>query len=70
MWKVVMQYPSGEEEEQDEEFETEAEAEAFGSDMCSCYSLGGEILHAHNPGDYPDEGDEADFYVYEVFEDD
>lgn len=67
MFKVIMKYPDGTEEEEDEVFETEAEATDHGLDMVGCYSLGGEILHEHNPGDYPlKEDDEADFEVIEV----
>ena len=65
MYKVVMKYPDGTEEELDDIFETESEAESHGLYMCSCYTLGGEILHDHNPGDYPLKDDEADFEVIE-----
>lgn len=63
-----MHYPDGTSEEEDEIFETEAEAEAYGADQCNNYSVGGEVLHMSNPGDYPLNDDEADFEVIEVDE--
>jgi len=66
MYRAVIQYPDGTEEESDDVFETEAEAENNGMYLCSCYSFGGEVLHGHNPGDYPPNDDKADYYVIEV----
>lgn len=67
MYKVVMNYPSGTSEEDDEVFESESEASEYGSYLCSCYVLGGEILHMSNPGDYPlKNDDDVDFEVIEV----
>ena len=62
-----MHYPDGTTEEDEETFETEEEAESYGLQCVSEYALGGEILHLHNPGDYPlKEDDDADFDVIEV----
>ncbi|WP_207306448.1 hypothetical protein [Arthrobacter sp. S41] len=66
MFKVVMRYPDGSSEEQDEIFETEQEAENYGLEQCSNYSLGGEVLHMSNPGDYPLEDEDADFEIVEI----
>jgi hypothetical protein len=66
MWKVVMTYSDGEEDEQEEIFDTEEEANEFGLYMCSCNSVGKEVLHMSNPGDYPLDDIEADFYLIEV----
>lgn len=67
VFKVVMQYPDGEEED-DEVFETEAEANEYGLTQISNYHTGAEVLHMSNPGDYPSDGedDEIDFDVIEV----
>ncbi|TAP28839.1 hypothetical protein EYR88_00635 [Arthrobacter sp. S41] len=61
-----MRYPDGSSEEQDEIFETEQEAENYGLEQCSNYSLGGEVLHMSNPGDYPLEDEDADFEIVEI----
>jgi hypothetical protein len=64
-----MNFSDGTSEEADEICETEAEAEEFGSYLSSCSTLGAEILHLHNPGDYPsDESSMVDFEVIEVDE--
>ena len=66
-YQVEMQYSDGTTELDDEVFDTEQEAEEHGLYLCSCYSLGGEILNMSNPGDYPlDEDDDVDFEVIEV----
>lgn len=65
-FKVVMHYSDGETEELDEVFETEEAADEYGLYMNSCTSLGAEILHMSNPGDYPDDDDESDFEIIEV----
>lgn len=67
-FKVVMKYSDGEREELDEVFETEGEAEEFGLEQVSNFSVGGEILHLSNPGDYPlpSESVEADYEVFEI----
>lgn len=61
-----MRYPDGSSEEQEEIFETEQEAENYGLEQCSNYSLGGEVLHMSNPGDYPLEDEDADFEIVEI----
>ena len=66
MFKVVTIASDGTREEDDEVFETEAEADEYGQKLCSDYSQGGDVLHMHNPGDYPDTGDEIDYEVIEV----
>ena len=50
--KIEVIYPDGEREEDDEVFDTEEEAQVHGEYMCSCYSLGGEILKAQGDGNY------------------
>lgn len=45
-------------EPEDELFETEEEAIEHGLYLESCASLGADILHMSNPGDYPFGGDE------------
>lgn len=65
-YRIEIIYPDGEREEDDEVFDTEEEAQAHGEYMCSCYSLGGEILNMSNPGDYPLSDDDADFEIIEV----
>lgn len=66
-YQVEMHYSDGTTELDDEIFDTEQEAEEHGLYLCSCYSLGGEILNMSNPGDYPlDEDDDVDFEVIEV----
>ncbi len=65
-YRVVMQYSDGSTEEDDEVFETEDEANEHGLYMVSCTSLGGEILHMSNPGDYPLSNEEVDFEIIEV----
>ena len=67
-FKVIMHYPSGEEEELDDVFTSEDAASDYGLYMCSCYHTGGEILNMSNPGDYPleDDEDDVDFEVIEV----
>ena len=52
-YMVEFFYSDGTSEEDDNLFDTEAEARAHGEYLCSCYHLGGEILHMSNPGDYP-----------------
>ena len=66
MFKVVTIGSDGTRQEDDDVFETEAEAEQHGQQMCSDYSQGMEVLHMHNPGDYPDPDDEIDYEVIEV----
>lgn len=66
MYKVVMHYPDGTSEDDDEEFETESEATEHGLYLCSCYTVGGEVLHLSNPGDYPLKDEQADFEVIEI----
>lgn len=68
MYKVVMKYPNGTKDELEEVFETEQEARHHGEMECESYDAGGEVLHLHNPGDYPDteDGEGADFEVIEV----
>lgn len=65
MFKIVTIGSDGTREE-DELFETEAEAEAYGEQYCSDYSQGAEVLHMHNPGDYPEPNDSLEFEVIEV----
>lgn len=65
-WKVLYHYDDGTSEEDDEVFETEEEAEEHGLYMHSCASLGAEILHMSNPGDYPDDDDDLDYEIIEV----
>ena len=65
-YKVVIYSPDGNSEELDEIFSNEAEAEEYGLTYISEYSLGGEILHMSNPGDYPLEEDDAEFEVVEI----
>lgn len=57
-YKVVLHYSDGETYEEDEMFDTEEEAFEYGEYLCGCASLGNEILHESNPGDYPLEDDE------------
>lgn len=45
-------------EPEDELFETEEEAIDHGLYLESCASMGADILHMSNPGDYPFRGDE------------
>lgn len=66
MYKVVMKYPDGTSEEEDEIFESESEANDYGLYLVSCYDTGREVLHLHNPGDYPLSEEEADFEIREV----
>lgn len=70
MFKVVTIGSDGSREEDDEVFETEAEADERGQQLCSDYSQGAEVLHLHNPGDYPDPDDEIDYEVVEVDDED
>jgi hypothetical protein len=70
MFKVVTIGSDGSREEDEEVFETEAEAEQHGLQMCSDFSQGGEVLHMHNPGDYPDPDDQIDYEVIEVDDED
>ena len=66
-YRIDMIYPDGTREEDDEIFDDRESAEEHGAYMCSCYSLGGEILNMSNPGDYPlDDDDDADFEVIEI----
>lgn len=68
MYKVVVRFPDGTTEDADELFETHEEAHAYGLEWCSNYSVGGEVLHLSNPGDYPlsEADDDVDFDVVEV----
>ena len=67
MYQVIY---AGEPEE--ELFETEKEARDYGLYLESCASLGADILHMSNPGDYPFTGDELygddDEDMFEVVE--
>lgn len=65
-YKIIMKFSDGSEEEQDEVFDTESEAEDYANYLCGCVSTGAEILHMSNPGDYPDEDDDADYEIIEV----
>lgn len=66
MFKVVLRFSDGATEVDDEVFDTEAEAEAYGSELCSNYSAGGEVMHLSNPGDYPLDTAGVDYEVVEV----
>lgn len=67
MYKVILTDADGE-EELDEVFESEAEANEYGLVVLSNMSVGREVLHMSNPGDYPfgDDDDDTDFEVVEV----
>ena len=52
-WQVKMIYPDGETDIDDEVFDDYDEADEHGMYLCSCYTLGGEIMNMSNPGDYP-----------------
>ena len=66
MFKIVTIGSDGAREEDDELFETEAEAEAYGEQYVSDYSQGAEVLHMHNPGEYPESQYSLEFEVIEV----
>ena len=69
MYKVVIALPNGTKEELEDVFETREDAHDFGLQWCDDYVAGAEVLHMHNPGDYPmdeDEAAEVDFDVIEV----
>lgn len=66
-YQVKYIYPDGTEELDDEIYGTYEEADDAGSYGCSCYMLGGEILHLSNPGDY-DDPQESDRPTYEAIE--
>lgn len=68
VYKVVMKYADGSTEEDDEVFDTRGEADEYGLYLVSCTSLGAEIMHMSNPGDYPLSDEEADFEVVECSE--
>ncbi len=65
-WKVLMHFDDGTSEEDDEVFSTEEAAEEYGLYLSSCASLGAEILHMSNPGDYPDDDADLDYEIIEV----
>lgn len=67
-YKIMLYYPNGETELLDEVFDDRQRAEEYALYNCSCYILGGEILHMSNPGDYPmpDEDDECEYEIIEV----
>ena len=65
-YSFTMIFPDGTREDEGEIFDTYEEAEDAALYACSCYSLGGEILHLSNPGDYPLSDEDADFEVFEV----
>ena len=66
-YQVKFIYSNGEEETEENIYETEDEAREAGDYGCSCYHEGGEILHMHNPGDYPlNEDDDIDYEIIEV----
>jgi len=66
VYKVIFTFSDGREEEDDEIFETEEEANDYGLESCGNIVVGREILHMSNPGDYPLEDTDVDFYVVEV----
>lgn len=58
-YKILMHYDDGTDEEQDEVFDTEASAEEYALYLVGCCSVGAEIMHLSNLGDYA--YNEADF---------
>lgn len=63
---VMLHYSDGTSQLDDEIFETEKEANDHGYYVSSCHTLGSEILHESNPGDYPFTENGLDFTVVEV----
>lgn len=54
---------------EDEIFDTEEEAEEHALYLAGCASLGAEILHMSNPGDYDADDYDDDYEIVEVDED-
>lgn len=69
-YKILMHYPDGIDEEPDEVYATEEDAVEAALDAIGCYSVGCEVLHLSNPGDYPliDDSDEIEFEIIEIDE--
>ncbi|MGB3158055.1 MAG: hypothetical protein WBB09_10750 [Candidatus Microthrix parvicella] len=65
MYKVILKGADGD-EELDEVFESEADANEYGLVALSNISVGREVLHMSNPGDYPLSDDDVDFEVVEI----
>lgn len=65
-FKVLMHYPDGTSSEEEPVFDTEEEAEEYGCVCCGECQTGAEILEMSNPGDYPDDGENADFEIIEI----
>lgn len=66
---INMIYSDGSEELiEDEVYDTYEAAEDMAVYYCGCTSLGKEILHMSNPGDYPYDEDEEDETDYEIIE--
>lgn len=64
-YKIKYIFPGGAENLDDEIYDTYEEADDAANYGCSCYTLGGEILHLSNPGDY-DNPQESDSPTYEI----
>lgn len=56
----------GERFDEDEVYDTYEEAEEAAWESLSNMSVGAEILHMSNPGDYPDEDCDADYEIIEI----
>lgn len=67
MFKVIM-FLDGKEELQDEIFETEEEATDYALEYIGNYTEGAEVLHYHNPLDYPDDDVDANYEIIEIDE--
>ena len=65
-YQVEMQYPDGTTELLDDIYDTYEDAEEAGLENISAYRAGGDVLHLSNPGDYPEDFDDADFEIIEI----
>ena len=50
----------------DEIFDTEEDAEEYACYLSSCASLGAEILHMSNPGDYDEDDYSSNYEIIEI----
>ena len=50
----------------DEIFDSYEEAEEYAVDCCNAASIGAEILHMSNPGDYPDDSCDMEYEIIEI----
>ena len=50
----------------DEIFDSYEEAEEYAIDCCNAASIGAEILHMSNPGDYQDDSCDMEYEIIEI----